>query len=222
MGPTIFEASKNPHKKVIHHQKDPNQYSAVLRSAHPSKNPFVAYSPKPEHFHFESQDENEKVLLLLRMHPITQLPWILVVIAMFLAPTVVLPYVPILALLPAIYQVVILMGWYLLTTAITFEKILTWIFNVYIITDERIIDTDFYSLIYKRISEAKLDRIEDVTSETGGMLRSLFDFGTVTVQTAAERREFEFEDIPHPGRVIKLLNELMLEEEQEAIEGRVR
>ena len=51
--------------------------------------------------------------------------------------------------------------------------------------------------------------------------RSVFDFGTVQIQTAAEKTMFEFEDVPHPAQVTKLINELMLEEEREKIEGRV-
>lgn len=225
MGPTVFESSlseKKKHHSKTHYVRKPDEYSAVMRNSPESTNPLSAFATKPRHMGFESQEEHEKVLLLLRKHPITQISWVLLVALMLIAPLFVLPYVPLYGILPAAHQSVILLGWYLLSFAFLLEKALSWIFNVYIITDERIVDTDFYSLIYKRISEAKLDRIEDVTSETGGMLRSLFDFGTVTVQTAAEKREFEFEDVPHPGRVVQLLNELMLEEEQEQLEGRAR
>ena len=45
---------------------------------------------------------------------------------------------------------------------------------------------------------------------------------TFTRKTAGEMREFDFEEVPHPDRVAKVLNELILEEEQERLEGRVR
>lgn len=226
MGPTIFDSShkkqKLDEKRHAHLLKDPDEYSSVMRESIPTINPFAAYVPKPEDFRFESQDELEKVLLVLRKHPLTQIPWMIIGALMLIAPSIILPFVPMYSVIPEIYRVVIMLGWYLLTFAFLLESVLSWIFNVYIITDERIIDTDFYSLIYKRISEAKIDKIEDVTSETGGVLRSLFDFGTITIQTAAEKREFEFEDVPHPSRVVRLLNELMLEEEQEQLDGRAR
>src|SRR5690606_33517842 len=101
------------------------------------------------------------------------------------------------------------------------ESFLTWFFHVFIITDERIIDVDFISLIYKQVTSAKIDNIEDVSSITGGAVRSIFDFGTVQIQTAGARPEIAFEDVPHPSRVKRLLNELLLEEEREKIEGRV-
>src|SRR3989344_3865887 len=107
------------------------------------------------------------------------------------------------------------MMWYLLTVGLMLEKFLSWYFNVYIVTDERIVDIDFYSLIYKEISDTKIERIQDVTVVQGGVIRALFNFGTVNIQTAGERREFDFEDVPKPQVVAKFLNEMMLEEEKE-------
>jgi len=101
------------------------------------------------------------------------------------------------------------------------ETFLNWFFNCNIITDERVIDVDFSSLIYKNISAAKLENIEDITATTGGAMRSMFDFGTIKIQTAAAVTEFDFEDVPHPAKITTLLNELLLEEELEKIENRV-
>jgi hypothetical protein len=99
---------------------------------------------------------------------------------------------------------------------------LIWFFSVFIITDERIIDVDFVSLLFKDVSSAKIDAVQDISSKTGGMLASLLDFGTVHIQTAGEQREIQFENVPHPAKVAALLNELMLEEEREKTEGRVK
>jgi uncharacterized membrane protein YdbT with pleckstrin-like domain len=102
------------------------------------------------------------------------------------------------------------------------EQFLVWFFNIYIITDERVIDMDFYNLLFKRVSEAKIDRIEDITTANSGLLQSIVDFGDIQIQTSAEIPEIEFEKIPHPDRVQKLLSELIDQEEQERIEGRVK
>lgn len=92
---------------------------------------------------------------------------------------------------------------------------------MYIITDERIIDVDFYSMIYKSVSEAKLEKVEDVTATTAGFLGAFLNYGNISIQTAAEKREFEFLKVPQPAKVTKFLNELLLEEEREKMEGRV-
>jgi len=129
--------------------------------------------------------------------------------------------IPVGELILPIYSFAALVLWYLIVLGYMAESFLTWFFNVFIITDERVIDVDFISLIYKNVSAAKIENIEDITAATGGALRSVFDFGTVTIQTAGAQQELEFEDIPHPAKVTKLLNELILEEEREKNEGRV-
>jgi len=86
---------------------------------------------------------------------------------------------------------------------------------VYIITDERIIDVDFNSLLFKNVAYAKIDNIEDITATTAGALGSIFDYGTVRIQTAGAISEFEFVSVPQPSKVVSFLNELLIEEEQE-------
>lgn len=207
-------------KLVPKHKRNVDDYSEVMRDERANTNPFNAYAPKPFRTFFSSQQSEEQIILVLRKHPITQIKWLVTAVVLAFVPFL-FNSVSLLGFLPPNYQFAGLILWYLLLTGFIFESFLTWFFNVYIITDERIIDVDFLSLIYRNVSSAKIDNIEDVTATTGGAIRAMFDFGNVQIQTAAEKREFEFEDVPHPNRVTKLLNELLLEEELEKIEGRV-
>lgn len=204
---------ENPNRHV-------DDYSEVMRSEEPSLNPFDAFAPKPLQIYFDSQEKAEQVLLLLRRHPVTQFGWILAAIGLMFMP-IIFSIVGLFSFLPARFQLASLVLWYLIVTGFVLESFLSWFFNVYIITDERIIDVDFLSLIYKNITSAKIDNIEDVTAETGGAIRSIFNFGTVRIQTAGTSAEIEFDDVPQPAKVTRLLNELLLEEEREKIEGRV-
>ena len=120
------------------------------------------------------------------------------------------------------FQVMTVVLWYLLTTAVLLEGFFDWYFDVFIVTDERIIDIDFYNLIYKNISSTKIENIEDVTYNISGPLPSLLNFGMVLIQTAGEKPLFEIYDTPQPAKVTKLINEMILEEEREKLEGRVR
>ena len=103
-----------------------------------------------------------------------------------------------------------------------FEKFLGWFFNVYIITDERVIDVDFYSLLYKQISDAGLDKIQDMTYRTNGIAGSVINYGDILIQTAGEQPNLEFEAVPRPAEVVKILNELITQEEQDMLDGRAR
>ena len=203
------------------HKRHVDEYSEVMLNEPVSKNSMHAFVAKPEKIAFASQSKDEQIILLLRKHPVTQIKWILTALLLTLVPALI-NSLGVFSLLPPNYEFAANVGWYLLITGFVVESFLSWFFNVYIITDERIIDVDFLSLIYRNISSAKIDNIEDVTATTGGALRAIFNFGSVKIQTAAAETEFEFEDVPQPNKVTKLLNELILEEEQEKVEGRVQ
>jgi len=186
-----------------------------------TRNPLRAYILHPAKVRFGIQEKDEEIILLLRKHWLTNVPWLLVFSVLIFAPLV-LRIFPLIDFLPVRYQLMSVIAWYLLLIAFIFEKFLTWFFNVYIVTDERIIDVDFYNLIYKQVTEAKIDKIQDTTSRVGGVIRSLFNFGDVLVQTAGAEPNLEFEAVPYPDQVVKILDELRAQEEKEVLEGRVR
>ncbi len=188
---------------------------------HRRKGKIMSFQIMPRKVKFETQEAKEKVILLLRRHWITQVRWMIMVVIMMLSP-IILKWIPIVEFMPKNYQVMTVMMWYLLALAVFYEKFISWFYHVFIVTDERIIDIDFYHLLYKEISEAKIDNVEDVTYRQGGMLKAMLNYGEVSLQTAAEKREFMIESVPEPNRIVKILNELKLEEEHEKIEGRVR
>lgn len=214
---------KKPSKKKPRKQKQKAEVKIVSEEIKQrrTRHPFSAFMILPKGLTFETQAAEEEILFVLRRHLITNVPWLLITLLMLLAPLS-LRYIPLIDFLPARYQLISIIIWYLITIAFILESFLSWYFNVNIITDERIIDIDFYSLIYKEVSETKIENIQDVTYKMGGVVRALFNFGTVYVQTAGEKPEFEFEDVPNPSQVTKIINRLILQEEQEKIEGRVR
>jgi hypothetical protein len=209
-------------------KRRPEDYSDLVRAAKQVKGSLGAFLVRPKRLRFETQEKREKSLLLLRRHVITNVPWLLLSLMWMVLPwlfwvmSVKTGGEPILSFVPVKFRVVGLSGWYLLVGGFILENFLSWYFNVYIVTDERIVDIDFYSLIYKEVSGAKIENIQDVTFTMGGVIRALFNFGTIYIQTAGEKREFDFEDVPRPQQVAKFLNEMYLEEEREKIEGRVR
>lgn len=180
-----------------------------------------AFNIMPGRVRFETQETRERVILLLRQHWFTQIQWVLIALIMLVLPWG-LNYIPLIDFLPDNYQLMAIVIWYLLIIAFVYEQFISWYFHVFIITDERVIDINFLNLLYKEVSEAKIDNIEDVTYTQGGVARAWFDFGDVAMQTAGEQRQFTIDAVPEPNRVVKILNELKLEEEHEKIMGKVR
>ena len=166
-------------------------------------------SPKPVCV-FESQAEDEGLILMLRSHPITNVPWILVVIALALIPILAINFgilsdVARMFTIPTKSFFGVFLIWYLFVFVVALQSFLVWYFNLYFLTDRRIVDIDFYQLLYKKISSAQLSRIEDITSTMGGVAQVVFNYGDITIQTAGEVPEFEFHRVADPGGVRKII-----------------
>lgn len=168
---------------------------------------FSSYVERPINCRFEGQDPQEKILLLLRAHPITNLNWIIPAILLFITPFFVPKVLLLLNLdLSSIpqsfsFRIVFLIINYLLVLIITFEGFLYWYFNVYIVTDKNIVDVDFHSVLFKNIDVAPLRNIEDASSSMGGLLNAIFHYGHVFIQTAGTSRNIDFISVPRPHQV---------------------
>lgn len=161
---------------------------------------------------FQNQHAGEVVILLLRPHIITIIPRFLFGLLLFLVPALfmLIPFDIIFPDFPSQrYLVVLSWLWYLFTFAYVFEQFLSWYFNVYLVTNERVVDIDFRGLLSSDISEAPLDKIEDVTSRVIGFFPLLFRYGDVVIQTAAEVGQFEFERVPDPDHVVREISRLI-------------
>lgn len=204
-----------------HHRRRIEDYSEVMKYERASNNFFKSFIPKPNNIHLNIQDKDEKIVLVLRQHPITQVQKIFwLILALIFIPQL-LSFAGFMAVLPGEFADAFNFFWIVLAFGLLTRSFLSWFFNVYIVTDERIIDVDFHSVIYYNVSSAKIENIEDVTTKTIGPLAAVFNFGSILIQTAGEKNQFEFEHVPQPAKITKLLNELILEEEREKIEGRI-
>jgi uncharacterized membrane protein YdbT with pleckstrin-like domain len=100
------------------------------------------------------------------------------------------------------------MFWYLATFGFALASFIGWFFNIYIVTNERIVDIDFLYLLYKKFAEAELAKIQDIHYTSGGIFATIFNYGNVVVETAGEAPNIEFEAIPFPEKVVETIREL--------------
>ncbi|MEI6222435.1 MAG: PH domain-containing protein [bacterium] len=80
-----------------------------------------------------------------------------------------------------------------------------WFFDISVVTNIRIVDIDQIGFFHQKVSEAGLDKIQDVVYEVRGILQTIFDFGNITIFTAGSRDGFTFENIHTPHTVHKRL-----------------
>ena len=86
-----------------------------------------------------------------------------------------------------------------------FTALLNYYLDVFIITNERIIHIEQKGLFHRSTSELRLSRVQDVQVEHRGFIETLFHFGTIIVQSAAERAGFVFELMDRPEEVKELI-----------------
>lgn len=179
---------------------------------------FSAFSINPRGVVFQTQESDEQVILLMRRHVVTNVPWIAAVIWAFLLPILLSPFILELGLLTGISlgnQFVFTLLWYTGIFTFAFLSFINWYFNVYIVTNERIIDVDFVNLTYKQISHAPIFKIQDLRFEQVGVVAGIFNYGTVLIQTAGELPNFDFDDVPNPAEVVKIISDLIQTENDE-------
>jgi uncharacterized membrane protein YdbT with pleckstrin-like domain len=89
-----------------------------------------------------------------------------------------------------------------------FQTFIDYFLDIWVVTTHRIIDITQTGMFGRTTSELTLDRVQDVSSQVNGFIRTIFDFGTIYIQTAGEHERFVFENIPHPVHVSKRILEL--------------
>lgn len=175
--------------------------------------PLTCFAVNPAGVRFETQQEDEEVILFLRQHLIVNVPWVIIAVILLIAPIALFPVIltnPKLPfVIPAGYLIVGTLFWYLFTVGFALMNFLRWFFNIYIVTNERIVDIDFIHLLYKEFSEARLEKVQDITYKTGGLFAAFFNFGDVMIQTAGELPNFEFLAVPRPESVVQTISELV-------------
>ena len=184
----------------------------------------------PRKTSFEFQNKEEVIMLLMRKHLVTNLGWGLASLVLLFIPFFWGEF-PLLVAVNEEVRLGMTVLWYTGLLLYVLQNLLLWFYNVYIVTDERVVDVDFFGLLYKNVNVAQLKNIEDVSYSQIGILSSIFNYGKVVVQTASEQLSddvgqesaaFTFNAVSNPDRVVRVISQLMEQEEQEAYEGRVR
>jgi uncharacterized membrane protein YdbT with pleckstrin-like domain len=89
-----------------------------------------------------------------------------------------------------------------------FYGFLIWIdyyFDVWIITDERIVNIEQKGLFLRQASDLEFSKIQDVTTDVAGLIPTILNYGDVYVQTAGEAERFKFRQVPDPYALKSLI-----------------
>jgi len=156
-----------------------------------------------EKFYFSGQHNGEIIIKIVRRHWFNILEQYFIIIGLLFLMLVSLQFLPIfftgnndmpififvesfLAILVWIYIFIIWIDFY---------------FDVWIITNERIVNIEQKDLFIRTISELRFDKIQDISIEIFGLIPTILNFGDVYVQTAGNTERFCFRNVPDPQKI---------------------
>ncbi len=174
---------------------------------------FTSYCEKPDDISFQNQEEDEKVLLFIRKDFITNIPWVVTGIILLFVPLLAIPLLPYLhfaaGFLPPNYLLILTIFYYLALATFMYINFIIWYFNLDLVTDRRIIDIEFSGIVYKDVAATKLSLVQDVSYAQNGLIRTIFDYGDVLVQTAGTIDNFTFDAVPKPEDAVHVVENLI-------------
>jgi len=152
---------------------------------------------------YPGQDSSELTQRVIFKHVIFILPFIsaLVILAILAIPATIF----ILANIETVGQIVpppvvfVVMVFYLILLGLLLVATLwIWRRNKIVITDQHIVDIDQLGLFNRVVSTLRLEEIQDISASVKGPLQTIFQYGSIVIQTAGERENFVFSYVPNP------------------------
>ena len=133
------------------------------------------------------------VLLLLAVVPIIAAAWVINTVADLSGTTA------------KVFAIIALI-WLVIIGARGFLQWWRYHHDIWVVTNQRIVDYTSTNPINHRLSTADLVNVQDMTVERNGVLSAIFKFGDVICQTAADQQEFIMGGIPHPEDIQLLVD----------------
>ena len=168
----------------------------------------------PKGINFINQESDEKIILFVRQHFITNLRWIISsIIALILPPIigVILSTLQIeLISAPSQIVVALILFYYLVLIGYVFTSFLHWFFNIGIVTEKRMIDIDYSNILHKNIASVHLAEVIDTEIIQRGFLQGHFNYGDILIQTVGIKPNFEFLAAPNPAHVSDIIHDRLL------------
>ncbi|MGH7204347.1 MAG: hypothetical protein ACREHC_07925 [Candidatus Levyibacteriota bacterium] len=176
---------------------------------------FSHYFPNPGGVSFVNQEADERIILFLRQHFITNTTWILATIGLLLFPFIIFAIFTLsnfaLFTLPRNFIIILLTFYYLAVFNYALVNFIVWFYHVGIVTQKRLLDLDVYNILNHHLAETYVVEVVDVSYSQQGFAQSFFNYGDVHMQTKAALANFDYELAPKPATVSDIITDLRAE-----------
>lgn len=149
----------------------------------------------------------EHIEILVHQHPVFLLRDIIIFAALGAVPigiVFILQTVKATLLTGPVSMPIVAVGgaiYYLAIWLFFFSNVLDYYMDIWVVTNDRIIAVEQQGLFSRTISEMDLWLVQDVTSEIKGIMPTIFSYGKLSVQSAAEQARFHFENVHGPNTI---------------------
>ncbi len=155
---------------------------------------------------------NEPVICHTKRHPFGILQFYIGVGGVLLIVAVVLATaLPTIGVKPSAAQMGMIWGLYGLFVGIMllFTLVYRYIYwgSELHVTDNEVTQVMHIGLFNRKFSRLDMENVEDVTSAQRGIIQSMFNFGTLTVETAGEQTNFSFPFCPNPNALARQIHD---------------
>lgn len=89
-----------------------------------------------------------------------------------------------------------------------FRTYFLWRKNVFYITTHRVIDVEQRGFFHRVVSDISYEKIEDVTGNIKGVLKTLFRFGSLIIHTSQEKIKIVLPAVKRPLQLQQYINEM--------------
>lgn len=160
------------------------------------------------------QKSYEKIEYLLHRHPLGFVKYVITFIILMLMPLAL--YLLIGDLFtnifigPRIFPLTVLgaSAYYLSIYLFAYGHFIDFYLDIWVVTNDRIINMEQQGLLATKITELDLYRIQDVTVNVRGFFQTIFNYGDVVVKTASSNTHIIFRKVSKPNEIRQALVEL--------------
>jgi len=156
--------------------------------------------------------EGQKIIVFTRRHWVSELGTIVLVLFLLILPVIIL--VAIAFVNPAIFSgialnfiVIATSIYYFVMTTYAYVAWVSYYYDVFIVTDNEIIDINQEGIFDRQITEVSIIRIQDVSARSKGFLQTFFSYGDVVAESAGEKTQtYVIDSVPNP---VELANKIL-------------
>jgi signal transduction histidine kinase len=106
-----------------------------------------------------------------------------------------------------ILTIIILISWFFIIWNIAFVIWTNHFLDVLVITNLHIIDIEQVGLWHRQISTVQLQKVQDISSKTEGIIASILNYGELEIQSAGSLTNFIVKGIQKPDLIRQKMNQ---------------